>query len=118
MAEVDLRCVHEEAMSILDRAAFSGDEISKRELTEQAFAIEKGAALELLDRHDLGEARSFLFKSAICIAMRLERYAEALELYNQVIEGNPPQSWLATLEELHVKIQEHLGNSTQGGDNN
>ena len=99
--------------SILSQEAFMASINGKGEealnLYDQAFELEKQAALTLIDRVDVEPTRSVLFRSAAALAKKCHKYREAEKMIAHGLAGNPPEDVAIELRALFSDIQKlHL----------
>ena len=99
--------------SILSQEAFMASINGKGEealnLYEQAFELEKQAALTLIDRVDIEPTRAVLFRSAAALAKKCHKYREAEKMIAHGLAGNPPEDVAVELRALFSDIQKlHL----------
>ena len=103
--------VHQRAM-LLSQDAFvltvRGREAEALPLNEQAFELERQAALSLLDRKDLEPTRSILFRSAAVIARDCFKYEDAEKMILLGLAGNPPEDVEEELREVYATLKKHL----------
>ena len=103
--------VHQKAM-LLSQDAFvltaRGREAEALPLNEQAFELERQAALSLLDRKDLEPTRSILFRSAAVIARDCFKYEDAEKMILLGLAGNPPEDVEEELREVYATLKKHL----------
>ena len=95
--------VHDRAM-LISQDAFVlvayGKEEEAIPLYQQAFELEREAALSLLGRDDLEPTRSVLFRSAAALAKKCHRYRDAEQMIGFGLSGNPPEDVAEELREL------------------
>ena len=95
--------VHDKAM-LISQDAFVlvayGKEDQAIPLYEQAFELERQAAMSLLDRDDLEPTRSILFRSAAALAKKCYKYQDAEKMIEFGLAGNPPEYVAEELREL------------------
>ena len=103
--------VHDKAM-LLSQNAFvliaRGREAEALPLNEQAFELERQAALSLLDRKDLEPTRSILFRSAAVIARDCFKYEDAEKMILLGLAGNPPEDVEEELREVYATLKKFL----------
>ena len=103
--------VHDKAM-MLSQNAFvliaRGREAEALPLNEQAFELERQAALSLLDRKDLEPTRSILFRSAAVIARDCFKYEDAEKMILLGLAGNPPEDVEEELREVYATLKKNL----------
>jgi Domain of unknown function (DUF4926) len=95
--------------SLLSQEAFmasiNGNGQVSLDLYEQAFELEKQAALTLLDKIDIEPTRSVLFRSAAALAKKCYKYREAEKMIAHGLAGNPPDDVAIELRTLFDTIQ-------------
>ena len=77
-------------------------------LYEQAFELEREAALNLLNREDLEPIRSILFRSAAALAKDCHRYKDAEKMIAYGLAANPPEDVVEELREISDSIRKFL----------
>ena len=77
-------------------------------LYEQAFELERQAALSLLNREDVEPIRSILFRSAAALAKDCHRYKDAEKMIAYAFSGNPPEYVQEQLREIYDDIRKFL----------
>ena len=85
---------HNQAMDIsllADRAKSRKNMMEAKQLYEQAFELEKQAALEMNGVKTDKLWRAVLFRSAAWLAFHSEKYLEAIGLAHEGLSGNPPE---------------------------
>ena len=100
--------VHFKAMAISQEAfvcAINGKTEEAIPLYEQAFELERQAALSLLDREDIEPTRSILFRSAAALAMECYKYRDAEKMIGLGLSGNPPEDVAEELRDLFDEIR-------------
>ena len=109
--DFNTKAVHQKAM-LLSQDAFvliaRGREAEALPLNEQAFELERQAALSLLDRKDLEPTRSILFRSAAVIARDCFKYEDAEKMILLGLAGNPPEDVEEELREVYATLKKHL----------
>ena len=100
--------VHNKAM-FLSQDAFmcivNGEEDQAIPLYEQAFELERQAALSLLDKKDFEPIRSILFRSAAALAKKCHKYQDAEKMIGFGLAGNPPEDVAEELRELFDAVK-------------
>ena len=103
--------VHDQAM-LLSQEAFMcivhGKEAEAIPLYEQAFELERQAALSLLNRDDIEPTRSILFRSAAAIAKKCHKYRDSEKMIGYGLAGNPPDYVAEQMREIYDDIREFL----------
>ena len=103
--------IHNKAM-FLSQEAFlcivHGREDEAIPLYEQAFELEREAALNLLNREDLEPIRSILFRSAAALAKDCHRYKDAEKMIAYGLAANPPEDVVEELREISDSIRKFL----------
>ena len=98
--------------SLLSQEAFMcivhGKEAEAIPLYEQAFELERQAALSLLNRDDIEPTRSILFRSAAAIAKKCHRYRDSEKMIGHGLAGNPPDYVAEQMREIYDDIREFL----------
>ena len=98
--------------SLISQEAFMcivhGKEQEAIPLYEQAFELEREAALSLLDREDAEPTRSILFRSAAVLAKNCHRYRDSEKMIALGLSGNPPEYVAAQLREIYDDIRKFL----------
>ena len=98
--------------SLLSQEAFMcivhGKEAEAIPLYEQAFELEREAALSLLDREDVEPTRSVLFRSAAALAKNCHRYRDSEKMIGHGLAGNPPDYVAEQMREIYDDIREFL----------
>ena len=98
--------------SLLSQDAFVciayGRETEAIPLYEQAFELEREAAMSLLDRKDIEPTRSTLFRSAAALAKKCHRYKESEKMIAHALTGNPPEYVEEQLREIYDAIRPFL----------
>lgn len=100
--------VHDKAMLISQEAfvlVAYGKEDQAIPLYEQAFELERQAAMSLLDRDDLEPTRSILFRSAAALAKKCYKYQDAEKMIAFGLAGNPPEYVAEELRELSEAVK-------------
>ena len=77
-------------------------------LSEQAFELEREAALSLLNKEDLEPTRSILFRSAAALAKDCHRYEDSEKMIAYALSGNPPEYVKEQLREIYDNIRKFL----------
>ena len=99
--------LHSKAMDLADDAFIArrkGLSDQANDLYNQAFEIEKQAALLLVDNFEVEPTRSVLFRSAGWLAFNADDYESAQEMVDMALQGNPPPAIKEQLEELSCAI--------------
>ena len=98
--------------SLLSQEAFMcivhGKEAEAIPLYEQAFELEREAALSLLNREDVEPTRSILFRSAAALAKKCHRYRDSEKMIGHGLAGNPPDYVAEQMREIYDDIREFL----------
>jgi hypothetical protein len=100
--------IHFKAMAFAQEAhlaSINGKEQETLNLYEQAFVLEKQAALSLLNREDVEPTRSVLFRSAAALAKKCHKYREAEKMIALGLAGNPPDDIATELRLLFDDIK-------------
>ena len=100
--------VHFKAMLISQDAfvlAVHGKQDEAIPLYEQAFELERQAALSLLNIENVEPTRSILFRSAAALAMECHRYRDAEKMIGLGLAGNPPEDVAEELRELFDAVR-------------
>ena len=95
--------VHFKAMLISQDAFVLGVRGKEEEaipLYEQAFELERQAALSLLNVENVEPTRSILFRSAAALAMKCHKYRDSEKMIGFGLAGNPPEDVAEELREL------------------
>ena len=103
--------IHCKAMLLAQDAfvlAVYGKEAEAIPLYEQAFELEREAALSLLDREDVEPTRSVLFRSAAALAKNCHKYRDAEKMIAYGLGGNPPDYVAEQMREIYDDIREFL----------
>jgi len=101
--------LHEQAMTIADEAflAERAKEADKAvELYQQAFELEKQAAMTMVLDYEIEPSRSVLFKGAACLALNGKNYREAERMVFLGLSGNPPIQIGEELRSLLLEINQ------------
>jgi hypothetical protein len=99
--------IHRQAMEFAKKgiaALEQGNTELYRQLTRQAFELEKKAALELISDYEAEPTRSVLFRSAATLAFNIEDYSEAKRLIYLGLSGNTYQEIKEELEKLLIQV--------------
>ena len=100
--------VHDKAM-LISQDAFVlvayGKEDQAIPLYEQAFELERQAAMSLLDKIDVEPTRSILFRSAAALAKKCHKYRDAEKMIGLGLAGNPPEDVAEELRELFDAVR-------------
>ncbi len=100
--------VHDKAM-LISQDAFVlvayGKEDQAIPLYEEAFELERQAALSLLDKKDFEPIRSILFRSAAALAKKCHKYQDAEKMIAFGLAGNPPEDVAEELHDLLDKVK-------------
>ena len=103
--------IHMKAM-LLSQDAFVlaayGKEAEAIPLYEQAFELERQAALSLLHREDVEPTRSVLFRSAAALAKNCHKYRDSEKMIGHGLAGNPPDYVAEQMREIYDDIREFL----------
>ena len=98
--------------SLLSQDAFvlavRGKEAEAIPMYEQAFELEREAALSLLHREDVEPTRSVLFRSAAALAKNCHRYRDSEKMIGHGLAGNPPDYVAEQMREIYDDIREFL----------
>lgn len=100
--------VHFKAMALAQEAhlaAINGKKKETLSLYEQAFDLEKQAALSLLDKEEIEPTRSVLFRSAAALAKKCHKYRDAEKMIALGLAGNPPDDIATELRLLFDDIK-------------
>ena len=103
--------IHMKAMLLAQDAfvlAVRGKEAEAIPLYEQAFELEREAALSLLNREDAEPMRSILFRSAAVLAKNCHRYRDSEKMIALGLSGNPPEYVAEQLREIYDDIRKFL----------
>ncbi len=103
-----LQELHRRAIAIADKAELlrlRGREKEAAKTTQEAFELEKKAALSLLYEYDVEPTRSVLFRSAASFALECQFYSEAKDLIFLGLGGKPPREIADELRELLEMVQ-------------
>jgi uncharacterized phage-like protein YoqJ len=95
--------VHRKAMILAQDAYVSlmkGDEATAFQLYEEAFSLEREAALSLLSDESKEPTRSVLFRSAASLAMKCKKFKEAENMVAMGLAGNPPEEIANELRDI------------------
>lgn len=104
---INTKQVHREAMQIAQQAFVAkqnGNGEQAMALYEQAFDLEKSAALSLLYSEDKEPTRSILFRSAAALAKSSNNYREAERMVSYGLSGNPPAEVADDLRVLYDEL--------------
>jgi hypothetical protein len=99
--------VHRKAMILAQDAYVSlikGDEATAFQLYEEAFLLEREAALSLFSDEAKEPTRSVLFRSAATLAMKCKKFREAEKMAALGLAGNPPEEIANELRDLYEDI--------------
>ena len=99
--------IHRQAMELADQAFLAkrnGDGDKFQEFTQQAFALERQAALLLENDFSLEPSRSVLFRSAASLALECGELREAERLVALALAGNPPAEIAEELRDLFEQV--------------
>jgi len=105
--------LHKQAMDLTELAIINkihGKLEESFNLFNQAFELEKQAALLLLEEGDNSEpSRSILFKSAASLALNFDNFREAEKMISFALSGNPLPEIADELRDLfeQVSFQRH-----------
>ena len=100
--------IHDKAMHISQEAfvlVAYGKEDQAIPLYEQAFELERQAALSLLDKKDFEPIRSILFRSAAALAKKCHKHQDAEKMIAFGLAGNPPEDVAEELHDLLDKVK-------------
>jgi len=103
--------LHSTAMSIAEQAFIAQRKAQlgeAKQLSREAFAYEREAAMLLLNDYEIEPTRSVLFRSAACLALDFDDYRKAERMIAFGLSGNPPLDILEELRELlisHIPIR-------------
>ncbi len=95
-----------------DQARLDGNSRQFRELTEEAFRLEREAADELMAHPESEPTRGVLFRSAASLALNIGKFAEARELIATALSGNPFPEIKVELQELQQKVASEIGHQS------
>ena len=101
---LNAREIHRKAMFLAQDAYVletKGDSISAKPLYEEAFYLEKQAAMALLNEEDKEPTRSVLFRSAASLALNCKLWREAEKMIAYGLSGNPPHEIAQELRQLY-----------------
>lgn len=104
---LNAREIHRKAMFLAQDAYVfetKGDLPTALKLYEEAFYIEKQAALALLNEDNIEPTRSVLFRSAAALALSCKLWREAEKMIAFGLSGNPPQEIAQELRDLFAAI--------------
>ncbi len=99
--------VHRKAMILAQDAYVSqiqGDERTALHLYEEAFQLEREAALSFLADESREPTRSVLFRSAASLALKCKKFREAEKMVAFGLVGNPPIEIADELRDLYEDI--------------
>ena len=100
--------IHDKAMHISQEAfvlVAYGKEVQAIPLYEQAFELERQAAMSLLDKKDFEPIRSILFRSAAALAKKCHKYQDAEKMIGFGLAGNPPEDVAEELRDLFDAVK-------------
>ena len=103
--------LHQQAMEFADKA-FLNEKATKhaqaKKQYEQAFQLEKQAAMLLVADYSIEPSRSVLFRSAAFLAIKAKQYREAERMAAFGLTGNPPSEIAQELRKAFQQSQQHL----------
>ena len=88
--------------------AVRGKEAEAIPMYEQAFELEREAALSLLHREDVEPTRSVLFRSAAALAKNCHKYRDSEKMISHGLAGNPPDYVAEQMREIYDDIRGFL----------
>ena len=88
--------------------AVRGKEAEAIPMYEQAFELEREAALSLLHREDVEPTRSVLFRSAAALAKNCHKYRDSEKMIGHGLAGNPPDYVAEQMREIYDDIRKFL----------
>ena len=103
--------LHEKAMDFAELAFIArknGDSAEFQQYSEQAYQLEKTAALLLIDTKTFEISRSILFRSAASLAIQCGKLHEAESLIDEAFKWSPPVEIAIQLVDLIKVIQERV----------
>ena len=103
--------IHIKAMLLAQDAfvlAVRGKEAEAIPMYEQAFELEREAALSLLHREDVEPTRSVLFRSAAALAKNCHKYRDSEKMIGHGLAGNPPDYVAEQMREIYDDIRKFL----------
>ena len=103
--------LHQKAMDFAHMAVKAKKQGLKTEAQEhfdQAFNLEKQAAMTLAPDFNAEPSRSILFRSAAFLALQAQQYREAERMAAFGLIGQPPPEIAAELREAFQESQAHL----------
>lgn len=108
-----LKDLHRQAMQEADLAHAArreGQTESAHKHFDQAYALERGAAEQLLARLDAEPSRSILFRSAATLALEAGRFADAEQMVCTALAGRPSNALAEELRDLfeQINFRRHL----------
>lgn len=98
---------HNQAMLLYEQSIalrFQKNESERLRLLNEAFELEKNAALLLIDRYDLEPTRGKLFASAATMAYQCQKFRDAEIMVAHGLSGNISDEILGELRDLFDKI--------------
>lgn len=107
MVDLNTKQVHRKAMIMAQDAYVSlsqGDEETACRLYEEAFKLEKEAALSFSFEETKEPTRSVLFRSAATLAMKCKKYRDAEKMVALGLAGNPPSEIANELRDLYEDV--------------
>jgi hypothetical protein len=112
---IDIREIHHKAMALIheaDAALREHNTDAYKELSRQAFELEKEAAMLLVAKFNAEPTRAVLFRSAGWMAYNAEMYKEARQMAYFGLSGNTYTELREELESLLKKSSESLNKIT------
>lgn len=100
--------LHEQAMQLAEEAFLAQrakNNLIAKDLYEQAYGLEKQAALMLITDYAIEPSRSVLFKGAASLALNAENYQEAERMIRFALLGNPPSPIEQELQSLLLETK-------------
>ncbi len=110
----NLNDLHTKAMDLMELALLEKrrkNNSKSKQLFEEAYQLERQAAMMMTSQYTIEPTRSVLFKSAACLALDIEDYREAERMIAFALSGNPPHEIVEELRGLLGEINEHESKS-------
>ena len=104
---IETREIHRKAMRLAQDAYVlesKGDSPSAVRMYEEAFYLEKEAALALLNEEEKEPTSSVLFRSAAALALNCKLWREAEKMIAYGLSGNPTNDLAQELRDLYSRI--------------
>lgn len=101
---MEAKKIHGFAMEWSFEASIEKDKHKRIALYYRAFVLEKQAAMMYLDKKDIEPTRGILFRSAAWLAIKAEKYGEAIDLCKEGLSNIT--MFPKTVEELEEALRE------------